>query len=42
MNAKIDDKQKSDDRRANERRATFDKDKFLTNCLTVALDEIFR
>ena len=30
------------DRRANERRPAFDENKFLTNCLTVAFDEIFR
>ena len=46
MNVKINEKQKSDgrtiDRRANERRPTFDENKFLTNCLFVAFDEIFR
>ena len=30
------------DRRAYERRPAFDENKFLTNCLTVAFDEIFR
>ena len=39
---KINDKQKSDDRRANERRRTFDEKTFLTNCPAVAFDEIFR
>ena len=45
MNVKRSDKQKSDDRNersANERRPTFDENKFLTNCLKVAFDEIFR
>ena len=41
MNVKINNKEKSDDRRANEWQPTFDENKFLTNCLTVAFDEIF-
>ena len=46
MNVKINDKQQSDDRMAEEhddkRQPTFDKNKFLTNRWTVAFDEIFR
>ena len=42
MNVKMNDKQKSNNQRANERQSTFEENKFLTNCLTVAFDEIFR
>ena len=44
MNGKINDKQRSDDRtmeEQNERRPALDKNKFLTNCLTVALTKFF-
>ena len=40
MNAKRDDKQNSDDRTSEEQ--TSDENKFLTNCLAVSIDEIFR
>ena len=46
MNVKVNNKQKSDNRTAeeqtNERRPAFDENKFLKNCLTVAFDKIFR
>ena len=44
MNVKISDEQQSDDRMTEEQQATTDVDenKFLTNCRTVAFDEIFR
>ena len=35
-------KRRPNDRRTNERRPKFDINNFLTNCLTVAFDEIFR
>ena len=46
MNVKINGKQKSDGRATGEQLVSDDrrltKNKFLTNCLRVALDEIFR
>ena len=42
MNVKINDKQANQTTEDKTSNPTFDENKFLTNCLTVAFDEIFR
>ena len=42
MNVKINDKQANRTTEDKTSDPTFDENKFLTNCLTVAFDEIFR